>query len=85
MKVVAETTALGVTEFSETFREQVELRLKPPLKWAGGKRWQVPHLRVLRQNPRSRLVEPRTDVLRTGRLQIPSRQFPCNQEQSLSR
>ena len=33
--------------------------LKPPLKWAGGKRWQVPHLRPLWEPHRHRrLVEP---------------------------
>jgi DNA adenine methylase len=33
--------------------------VKPPLKWAGGKRWQVPHLRPLwRPHARRRLVEP---------------------------
>lgn len=33
--------------------------LRPPLKWAGGKRWQVPHLRRLwRRHARRRLVEP---------------------------
>jgi DNA adenine methylase len=33
--------------------------LKPPLKWAGGKRWQVPHLRPLWEpHTQSRLVEP---------------------------
>jgi DNA adenine methylase len=33
--------------------------LRPPLKWAGGKRWQVPHLRPLWEgHTRSRLVEP---------------------------
>jgi len=33
--------------------------LKPPLKWAGGKRWQVPQLRRLWQSHRHRrLVEP---------------------------
>jgi DNA adenine methylase len=33
--------------------------LRPPLKWAGGKRWQIPHLRPLWE-PRAhrRLVEP---------------------------
>ena len=33
--------------------------LRPPLKWAGGKRWLVPHLRSLWQRfSRRRLVEP---------------------------
>ena len=33
--------------------------LKPPLKWAGGKRWQLPHLRPLWETHRHRrLVEP---------------------------
>jgi DNA adenine methylase len=33
--------------------------LKPPLKWAGGKRWQVPHLRPLwDSHSHRRLVEP---------------------------
>ncbi len=33
--------------------------LRPPLKWAGGKRWLVPHLRPLWQpHNRQRLVEP---------------------------
>jgi DNA adenine methylase len=33
--------------------------LRPPLKWAGGKRWQVPHLIPLRKaHARRRLVEP---------------------------
>jgi DNA adenine methylase len=33
--------------------------LRPPLKWAGGKRWQLPHLVPLwRPHARSRLVEP---------------------------
>src|SRR6188474_1395398 len=32
---------------------------RPPLKWAGGKRWQVPHLRPLWEPHRHRrLVEP---------------------------
>ena len=34
-------------------------RLKPPLKWAGGKRWQLPYLRPLWQpHAHRRLVEP---------------------------
>ena len=33
--------------------------LRPPLKWAGGKRWQVPHLRPLWEpHKHRRLVEP---------------------------
>ena len=33
--------------------------LRPPLKWAGGKRWQLPHLRPLwSAHTRRRLVEP---------------------------
>ncbi len=45
MKVLANTTAPRSTpEFSETFGEQVQRRLKPPLKWAGGKRWLVDHI-----------------------------------------
>ncbi len=33
--------------------------LRPPLKWAGGKRWQVPHLRPLWEpHQQRRLVEP---------------------------
>ena len=33
--------------------------LRPPLKWAGGKRWQVPHLRTLwTAHATRRLVEP---------------------------
>lgn len=34
-------------------------RLAPPLKWAGGKRWQIPHLEPLwTPHAESRLVEP---------------------------
>src|ERR1044072_887531 len=37
----------------------IETSLRPPLKWAGGKRWQVPHLRPLWEAHRDkRLVEP---------------------------
>ena len=33
--------------------------LRPPLKWAGGKRWQVPHLQpIWEQHSHRRLVEP---------------------------
>ena len=35
------------------------IALRPPLKWAGGKRWQVPHLRpVWARHAHRRLVEP---------------------------
>lgn len=60
MKGLASGVALGSTpEFSEDSRVQLPVCLKPPLKWAGGKRWQVPHLRLLWLNHRHRrLVEP---------------------------
>jgi DNA adenine methylase len=59
MKVLAKIVAGATPEFSQTFSEQVQLRLKPALKWAGGKRWQVPHLRTLWTPYRDRrLVEP---------------------------
>src|SRR5919201_1435691 len=33
--------------------------LRPPLKWAGGKRWQLPHLQpIWEQHSHRRLVEP---------------------------
>src|SRR5262245_9168277 len=34
-------------------------RIRPPLKWAGGKRWQLPHLRpIWEAHAPRRLVEP---------------------------
>lgn len=40
-------------------QENVSTLLTPPLKWAGGKRWLVPHIRpVFEQYRGSRLVEP---------------------------
>ncbi len=39
--------------------QAADFTLRPPLKWAGGKRWQVPHLRPLwKPYSRCRLVEP---------------------------
>jgi DNA adenine methylase len=50
------TTTLALPEVSVGNRNPV---LKPPLKWAGGKRWQVPHLRTLWfPHSHRRLVEP---------------------------
>lgn len=41
------------------FPEHVSDRLRPPLKWAGGKRWLVPHLLpIWREHAERRLVEP---------------------------
>src|SRR5258706_2200880 len=38
--------------------------LKPPLKWAGGKRWLIPHLEpIWREHRHRRLVEPLCDGL----------------------
>ncbi len=61
MKPLAETTASKSTTpiLSEAFAAHGKERLRPPLKWAGGKRWQVPHLRPLwAPHCHRRLVEP---------------------------
>jgi DNA adenine methylase len=47
--------------FQDIGLDELALRfpVRPPLKWAGGKRWQLPHLRLLWAHHRSRrLVEP---------------------------
>lgn len=42
----------------EQLKEPVDV-VRPPLKWAGGKRWQVPHLKPLwEKQEHRRLVEP---------------------------
>src|SRR5579863_4409556 len=59
MGVLARRTARRVTTQSANIADTAEPRLRPPLKWAGGKRWQVPHLRALWQaHSARRLVEP---------------------------
>src|SRR4030095_3612993 len=46
-------------EIAQRSGVEPELRMPPPLKWAGGKRWQLPHLRPLwRSHSHRRLVEP---------------------------
>lgn len=48
--------------------------LPPPLKWAGGKRWQVPHLRPLwGPHARKRLIEPFCGGLAVSLGLLPSR------------
>lgn len=42
-----------------TIRRDEGAAVRPPLKWAGGKRWQLPHLRPMwRSQSHRRLVEP---------------------------
>ena len=66
--VRAETGDVGVT-FPVTNSDKLapapmppalqEATLRPPLKWAGGKRWQVPHLLpIWKSHAARRLVEP---------------------------
>jgi DNA adenine methylase len=44
---------------SEIAESAIDTPLRPPLKWAGGKRWQLPHLRPYwAANTHRRLVEP---------------------------
>jgi DNA adenine methylase len=55
-KTMSPPTTLAL---SEAFEARGKEHLRPPLKWAGGKRWQVPHLRPLWEPHRHRrLVEP---------------------------
>jgi DNA adenine methylase len=59
MKSVAQKACAVTPEVSEDCVQNAPPRLRPPLKWAGGKRWQVPHVRVLWQpHSHRRLVEP---------------------------
>ena len=44
---------------SNVTQTRVRIGLRPPLKWAGGKRWQVPHILPLWESHQNRrLVEP---------------------------
>jgi DNA adenine methylase len=55
-------------------RISTEIICRPPLKWAGGKRWQVPHLRPLWDAHRhKRLVEPFCGGLAVAVSLMPSR------------
>jgi DNA adenine methylase len=61
VKTALHTDLAGSDNFllSEAFEDAGKERLRPPLKWAGGKRWQVQHLRPLWAPHRHRrLVEP---------------------------
>src|SRR5882724_13424491 len=56
---VAGSRASDASSKSEVLPLPGEERAKPPLKWAGGKRWLVPHLFELwKQHKKHRYVEP---------------------------
>src|SRR5579885_1705385 len=58
MKALAGDLAANSVQFADAGGPP-QAAPRPPLKWAGGKRWQVPHLRELwRQHQHRRLVEP---------------------------
>lgn len=49
----------GEPDHPDAGKQSVAVPLKPPLKWAGGKRWLVPHFRPIWEPHRQRrLVEP---------------------------
>ncbi len=57
--VVAERLSISTSLPRQTSNSNKSGGLRPPLKWAGGKRWQVPHLRLLwAAQTHRRLVEP---------------------------
>src|ERR1700688_970780 len=57
--VVADKLSISPSLPRQTSKSNKSGGLRPPLKWAGGKRWQVPHLRPLwAAHTHRRLVEP---------------------------
>src|SRR3984893_8950150 len=57
--VVAEKVSISTSLPRQTSNSNKSGGLRPPLKWAGGKRWQVPHLHLLwAAHTHRRLVEP---------------------------
>jgi len=57
--LTGQLTAAGYTRPITAICDVTADRLRPPLKWAGGKRWQVPHLLPLwSRHADRRLVEP---------------------------
>src|SRR6267154_252756 len=59
LTVVRRTSLLSRKPNLEELKPVQVIPLRPPLKWAGGKRWQLPHLRSLWQlHSQRRLVEP---------------------------
>ena len=65
---------MPVAARSEIPQPVLKLPLKPPLKWAGGKRWQVPRLKELWEpEAHRRLVEPFCGGLAVALGLLPSR------------
>lgn len=57
VRAATESQNIDATNFPLPFNPEKAVR--PPLKWAGGKRWQLPILRVIwRRHSHRRLVEP---------------------------
>ena len=55
-------------------KQGIGLSVKPPLKWAGGKRWLVPHVRpIWEMHQERRLVEPFSGGLAVTLAMMPSR------------
>lgn len=62
------------TASDETHIQSQNVAVRPPLKWAGGKRWQLPHLLPLWQtHQQRRLVEPFCGGLAVTTGLVPSR------------
>ncbi len=74
VNVIREDRMLLESEAINSTQERADVRHRPPLKWAGGKRWLVPDIHPIWKPQRHRrLVEPFTGGLAVTLGMMPTR------------